>query len=202
MQKIKNLNKFTKVVLAVVIVMLVVAAIGKASYNSMQNQQSNVDTVKRVISRDITAVSYPASYAKTWNGSITLFPKNYSTLSNQLSTNKDCSDITSGMNVYYTDDYSKLMIITNKDLYAISSDFENVRRIVYYQGDFTDNNGELALFKTYCGKFTLTLFAELGVKYPNTNASRTVVGIGSLNNMPDKIANVAIYIYIYAAKDD
>ena len=74
------------------------------------------------------------------------------------------------------------------------------------QSDFTDNNGELPVFKTYCANFRLDLMGMFDINYPNTEASRGVVGYAmsdsSTSTVPASVSGLVLNVYIYAVRHD
>lgn len=202
-----KLNLRTKIMFGFFGFVIILSAIGWLTYKKPEstiNTTDNTDFVNKITNRN-PILSYPVSYSTLWDGKITLLPKNVRDLEYAVSTTDQCSGIVKGMDVYYTTDVVSLMIVTNKNLQISPSEVDNynsAKDIITGIKNFDNSNAELKTFQTYCSYFSLYKIDELNIKYPNTDYSRSIWGIGLRQGSVNNIAQVGIYLNVYAAKDD
>lgn len=198
----------TKLILIVCTIFIAISALGTITYKPVDQEQivDNSDIINRITNRNNTPASFPISYTSNWNGVISLFPKNNKQLELAYSNTKECFDITEGMAVYYTKDLASLMVINNKNLLKTSlerSNFNEDKDIILGVKNFFSQNIELRSFKTYCNFFAAYLIDEvLNINFNNSDATRSVLGLGTRSAKLDNISKIGLFIYVYSVKDD
>jgi len=200
-----KLNIRTKAIVIVFFAVIILSFIGWANYKQPPViTEDNSKFVDRITNRN-PILSYPVSYSPNWEGRIMLTPLKIRELEYAASNNETCSGITNSMDVYYTPSFDSVMVINNKNLLKSASEktsFENAVKIISGRTDFDQLNAELQSFRTYCSFFSLTLIDELENKFPNTDFSRSIFGIGLRQGEAESVADLGLYIYVYSIKDD
>lgn len=201
-----KLNLSTKVIFLIFFIAIVLSLIGTLTYKpTTTTVESNSDVINRITNRNVNPLSFPLSYSKEWTGNITLRPIKSNQLDLAYSESTECSGVTKGMPVYYTEDLSSLMVINNPNL--LGSDTENTNfaeavDIITGKKEFFNLNAELQIFKTYCSFFSLYLLDTIDHTYPNTDYSRSIVGLGLRKGKVESIEKVGLFIYVYGIKDE
>jgi len=202
-----KLNLGTKVILIFFVFVIILSLIGFANYKPTEavNSADNSEFINKITNIN-PILSYPVSYSSEWAGRITLVPAKARELEYAVSNTNQCGGIVNNMDVYFTTNVDSVMIITNKNLQTTETEilkYNNAKNVIMGVSDFDKLNAELSTFQTYCSYFTLYKFDELIAPYPSTDSTRSIVGLGlRKQDTTEDIANVGIYVYVYAAKDD
>lgn len=185
---------------------MILSFIGLANPQTpVTNPEDNSEFIDRITNRN-PILSYPVSYSAEWDGIIKLIPSRVRELDYATSSTDQCSGITKGMDVYYTDKVDSIMIINNRNLLTTPSEilnFDVAFNIINKTNNFDEFNAELQAFRTYCSYFSLYLVDEYENEFPNTDNTRSILGIGLRQGTTiNDIKGVGLFIYVYAAKDD